>query len=104
MIDVQDVVPVFEGATGEFKEFTKVVRDEKTEIHERADAAINYLKELITTVKTTGVCIQNEIKSGNEMLAEKIDSGNKMLAEKLDSGNKMLAEKLDSGNKMREQK
>jgi acylphosphatase/uncharacterized protein YukE len=80
LINVQGITSRFENATGEFKEFTKVVREEKKETHERLDSAVEYLKELIVTVK-----------SGDMIIADKIDTSTKVLGGKQD---KML-EKQD---------
>jgi len=80
LINVQGIIFKFEDATGEFKAFTKVVREEKKETHERLDSAVEYLKELIVTVK-----------SGDMIIADKIDTSTKVLGGKQD---KML-EKQD---------
>ena len=73
LIDVRDVSVSFEGATGEFSTFRKVISGTMYEVAERLDEAANLLERLTGAVVSGDKEIINTIKSGDEMLAGKQD-------------------------------
>jgi len=59
LIRVSDIVQEYSGATGEFMDFEKRVKE--GELHERADTAVEYLKKLIdVTVQGNTAIIQKQ--------------------------------------------